>query len=676
MIPKQNQRNTCGLFYYFKKNIEVPRLKTNQNPYGLSCKISIFDNIYLYVIARFHYKINSKSEKGETCFYLSKKEDCYFPIGLRFQINKQEYTSINVSLNDLYQEMHINEIVKNKNFSNNEEDIQKYEVESKNFYKYDICDVKNDEEIVIELSLCCFVLSDQLNILLESYIGEYVRTEYNIFNSMEQFNFVTGVVDWQTFENNFNQQNSNDSIMIFKSKKRSYVDNLLQNKQPKEYEYENFLNYALRFHLQKFEINENLLQKNYVPKINVVFIIATNIQEEYKEKIINVLMGIVHEFSESLFSLVMYNNVTIKKQKNISKKTLKTKINENNNNQMLQNFEITSSLQMLQTLIDSDELNMGIFITDTITIENNLNEISTLINAFKIAFNVLTSFIYLEDINVNIQKTMSTIHSNYEIINRDSNIDHIKNSIINYLQPNQYITDVKISFVNELFNEDTLKKSVVSNIFLNIFQYKTRNIKDSLTLLALIPEIYIKDLYISVSFKYKSQPIRRAYKYNLHLNYLDDINFLHHIIIRDFNCMTWDSWENFKKPIKKSIYQYLLYQVVGHELILPITSNIKTITSNIKNNTIIDYVERTSSYKSVFPVVVVVMTYKTKKKREIRLIPLCFMFVKFQEFKQKYIQQEGNENIIVKINDETLDDDKTLSNYDFKSGIQLSIESQ
>ena len=670
MIPKQNQRNTCGLFYYFKKNIEVPRLKTNQNPYGLSCKISVFDNIYLYVIACFHYKINSKSEKGETCFYLSKKEDCYFPIGLRFQINKQEYTSINVLSNDLYQEMHINEIVKNKNFSKNEEDIQKYEIESKNFYKYDIYDVKNDEEIVIELSLCCFVLSDQLNILLKSYIGEYVRTEYHIFNSMKQFKFITDVVDWQTFENNFNPQYSNDSIMIFKSKKGSYVDNLLQNKQPKNYEYDNYLNYALRFHLQKFEINENLLQENYVPKINVVFIIATNIQE-YKEKIVNVLMRIIQEFSRinSLFSLVMYNNVTINKQTIIKEDTLRTKIDENNNNQILQNFEITSSLQTLQTLIDSNELNMGIFITDKITIENNLNEISTLINEFKITFNVLTSFIYLGDINVNIQKTMSTIHSNYEIINRDSNIDHIKNSIINYLQPNQYITDVNISFLNEYFDKDTLKKSVVSNVFQYIFQYKTRNIKDSFTLFALIPEIDKKDLYISVSFKYKSKPIFLPYKYNLHSIYLDDINFLHHIIIRDFNCMTFDSWENSKKPIKKSIYQYLLYQVVGHELILP-------ITSNIKNNTIIDYVERTSLYKSVFPVVVVVMKYSTKKKREIRLIPVCFMYVNFREFKQKYIQQEENENIIVQINNETLDDDKTLSNYDFKSGIKLKIKSQ
>jgi hypothetical protein len=485
---------------------------------------------------------------------------------------------------------------------------------------------------------------------------------------MKQSKFDTGVVDWKTFENNFNQQDSNDSIMIFKSKKRSYVDNLLQNKQPEKYEYDNYLNYALRFHLQKFEIKENLLQENYVPEINVVFIIATNIQE-YEEKIVNVLMRIIQEFSniESLFSLVMYNNATIKKQNIISENTLntlRTKIRENNNNQILQNFEITSSLQTLQTLIDSNKLNMGIFITDKITIENNLKKISTLINEFKRKFNVLTSFIYLGDISVNIQKTMSTIHSHYAIINRDSNIDHINNSIINYLQPNQYITDVKIYFEDEHFNEVTLEKSVVLNI-----QYKTRNIKDSLTLFALIPEIYKKDLYISVSFNYKSEPIRSRHKYNLHSIYLDDINFLHHIIIRDFNCRTLDSLENSKKPIKKSIYQYLLYQVVGHELILP-------ITSNIKNNTIIDYVERTSSYKSVFPVVVVVMKYLTKKKREIRLIPVCFMYVKFREFKQKYIQQEENENITVKINNKKLGDDETLSNYDFKSGIKLLIENE
>ena len=152
MIRNQNQRNKCGLFYYVKKDIEVPRLKTNQNPYGLSCKISIFDNIYLYVIACFHYKINAQSEKGETCFYLSKKEDCYFPIGLEFQINKQKYTSINVSLDDLYQEMNTNENVKVKNFLKSEDDIQNYEQELKKFYKYDIYDVTNDEEILIELS--------------------------------------------------------------------------------------------------------------------------------------------------------------------------------------------------------------------------------------------------------------------------------------------------------------------------------------------------------------------------------------------------------------------------------------------------------------------------------------------------------------------------------------------
>ena len=38
---------------------------------------------------------------------------------------------------------------------------------------------------------------------------------------MKQSKFDTGVVDWKTFENNFNQQDSNDSIMIFKSKKRN-----------------------------------------------------------------------------------------------------------------------------------------------------------------------------------------------------------------------------------------------------------------------------------------------------------------------------------------------------------------------------------------------------------------------------------------------------------------------
>ena len=94
------------------------------------------DNIYLYVIACFHYKINAQSKKGETCFYLSKKENCYFPIGLQFQINRQKYRSINVSLNDLYEEMLTNENVKNKMFSKSEEEIQNYEQDLKNIYKY------------------------------------------------------------------------------------------------------------------------------------------------------------------------------------------------------------------------------------------------------------------------------------------------------------------------------------------------------------------------------------------------------------------------------------------------------------------------------------------------------------------------------------------------------------
>ena len=98
---------------------------------------------------------------------------------------------------------------------------------------------------IIELSLCCINLSDQLNILLKSYIGEYVVSEYSIFSSMNQIKFVHDVIDWKTFAKNFEQQHSNASIMIFKSKERSYVQNLLQEKQPKTYEYEKYLDYAL-----------------------------------------------------------------------------------------------------------------------------------------------------------------------------------------------------------------------------------------------------------------------------------------------------------------------------------------------------------------------------------------------------------------------------------------------
>ena len=53
---------------------------------------------------------------------------------------------------------------------------------------------------------------------------------------------------------------------------------------------------------------------------------------------------------------------------------------------------------------------MIVFITDTSRTENNLNEISTQINEFKISFNVITSFIYLGDITENIRKTMSKIN--------------------------------------------------------------------------------------------------------------------------------------------------------------------------------------------------------------------------------------------------------------------------
>ena len=99
---------------------------------------------------------------------------------------------------------------------------------------------------------------------------------------MNQIKFVHDVIDWKTFAQNFEQQHSNASIMIFKSEERSYVQNLLQEKQPKIYEYEKYLDYALRFHLQNFEIDEHLYQRKYVQKVNVVFILATDIRE-YKK---------------------------------------------------------------------------------------------------------------------------------------------------------------------------------------------------------------------------------------------------------------------------------------------------------------------------------------------------------------------------------------------------------
>lgn len=614
-MMEQEPNRRLGLYYEndYEKVPYHPQYN-NQNNVGFSVLIKTYFRTFSEIEFKFHCIGKETHHKMGIIFLFPKQRRLFFPIELTYKIDEKNYTSYLVNHFTLNKRLMIeSELFEKSLFLIKEDTVYSYQNEINEYYRFDLIRLPQRKEITVCFRVCC--KSNFISKMLELFENE-------------KFTIVV--------ENNLPSQTN---VLFCKSEKPEFISKILENENPEPQEISFYIEYALYvqhnfwYDIQQIalhNINSNSIKRKvyFLKKVNTFHNQITTFINEIKQRL----------FNEN----VEEHNITIL------------------------NLESSTLTNILQSLEHSDRntLNNIIIISDS-NISFAENDISIL-TQMKETYNLISCFVLYDSFsnrNNNAIQYFCKATDTYflKILQENDNIP-LKEIcyIINCISPSNYVLNFSMSFNNNSEENNNIYCNIISNIFTHKRKYKARHISKPFNFLALVPRSCLDILDITLTYSFRSTTIQKSITFDIN-NPIKN-NLLHKMIIKKVSCT---SYNQINSP--KSNYLHLLYQTIRHD------GSLVFITALSNNNdSIQQYINNVSLFKSRFPVWLIKIEDQINNKFEYKLLPFTCIYKNITEILNIDIEQHRVEVFDLYNNRKRIQNDN-LSSMDFNDNISGMI---